>query len=86
MLGTLVTVDIIQDLGPSGSLFITWPAILNYGAKCEDFERAGKDFYKVIKDGVLKVNIVRVYALRDEVMAHEAIELGKTLGAIVLIL
>ena len=78
-------VDIIQDLGRRGSLFITRPAIMHYLAKRSDLEWAARDLFKAIKDGVVSANINHEYALKDAVQAHRAIESGKTVGAMVLI-
>ena len=73
-------IDIIQDLGRRGSLFITRPAIMHYVAKRADLEWTARDLFKAIGDGLLEANIYYEYALKDAVKAHEAIELGKTLG------
>lgn len=77
-------VDIVQDLGRRGSLWITRPAIMHYLAKRADLELTARDLFKAIGDGVLEANINYEYALKDAVKAHEAIESGKTLGATVL--
>ena len=78
-------VDIIQDLGRRGSLFITRPAIMHYVAKRSDLEWTAGDLFKAIGDGILDANINYEYQLKDAVQAHKAIESGKTLGATVLI-
>ena len=78
-------VDIIQDLGARGSLFITRPAIMHYVAKRSDIEWTARDLFKVIGDGILDANINYEYPLKDAVQAHRAIESGTTLGATVLI-
>ncbi len=78
-------VDIIQDLGRRGSLFITRPAIMHYVAKRADLEWTAGDLFKAIADGILDANINYEYPLKDAVKAHEAIESGKTAGATVLI-
>lgn len=78
-------VDIIQDLGRRGSLFITRPAIMHYVAKRADLERTARDLFEAIGAGILDANINYEYPLKDAVKAHEAIESGKTLGATVLI-
>ena len=77
-------VDIIQDLGRRGSLFITRPAIMHYVAKRSDLEWTARDLFKAIGDGILKANVNDEYPLRDAVAAHRAIESGTTLGATVL--
>ena len=78
-------VDIIQDLGRRGSLFITRPAIMHYVARRSNLEWAARDLFKAIANGILDANITYEYALRDAVKAHKAIESGTTLGATVLI-
>lgn len=78
-------IDIIQDLGRRGSLFITRPAIMDYVATRSDLERTARELFKAIGDGILDANINYEYPLRDAVKAHEAIESGITLGATVLI-
>ena len=78
-------VDIIQDLGRRGSLFITRPAIMHYVAKRADLEWTAHDLFKAIRDKIISANINYEYELKDAVQAHTAIESGKTLGASVLI-
>lgn len=78
-------VDVIQDLGRRGSLFITRPAIMHYVAKRSDLERTAGDLFKAIGDGLLDPNINYTYPLKDAVQAHKAIESGTTLGSSVLI-
>ena len=78
-------IDIIQDLGRRGSLFITRPAIMHYVAKRSDLEWTARDLFTAIRNGTLNANINYEYPLKDAVRAHEAIESGKTLGSAVLI-
>ena len=78
-------VDIIQDLGRRGSLFITRPAIMHYVSKRSDLEWASNDLFKAVADGILAANVNYEYPLKDAVVAHEAIESGNTLGSAVLI-
>ena len=78
-------IDIIQDLGRRGSLFITRPAIMHYVAKREDLVATANALFEVINKGILDANINYEYPLKEAVAAHQAIESGKTQGAIVLI-
>ena len=78
-------VDIIQDLGRRGSLFITRPAIMHYVAKRADLEKTSSNLFKAISEGIIKSNINYQYPLKEAVRAHQAIESGKTIGATVLI-
>ena len=78
-------VDVIQDLGRRGSLFITRPAIMHYVAKRSDLEGTARGLFSAIAEGILDANINYEYPLKDAVKAHEAIESGRTLGATVLL-
>ena len=78
-------IDIIEDLGKRGSLFITRPAIMHYLAKRSDLESTARELFKAIDDGVIDANINYEYPLKDAVHAHKAIESGTTLGATILI-
>ncbi len=78
-------VDVIQDLGRRGSLFITRPAIMHYVARRSDLEWTARDLFKAMGDGILDANLNHEFALKDAVQAHQAIESGTTSGAIVLI-
>ena len=78
-------IDIIEDLGKRGSLFITRPAIMHYLAKRSDLESTARELFKAIDDGVIDANINYEYPLKDAVQAHQAIESGTTLGATLLI-
>lgn len=78
-------VDIIQDLGRRGSLFITRPAIMHYVEKREDLEMTANALFKAIGDGLLDANINYEYDLKDAVKAHQVIESGTTLGASILL-
>ena len=78
-------IDIIEDLGKRGSLFITRPAIMHYLAKRSDLESIARQLFKAIDNGVIDANINYEYPLKDAVYAHKAIESGTTLGATLLI-
>jgi NADPH:quinone reductase-like Zn-dependent oxidoreductase len=78
-------IDIIQDLGKKGSLFITRPAIMHYVAKRSDLEWTANDLFSAIRKGTISANINHQFSLKDAVSAHELIESGSSTGAIVLI-
>jgi NADPH:quinone reductase-like Zn-dependent oxidoreductase len=66
-------VDIIQDLGRRGSLFITRPAIMHYVAKRSDLEWTARDLFKAIGDGILDANINIYRALSEKTDSPAAI-------------
>jgi len=78
-------IDIIEDLGKRGSLFITRTAIMHYLAKRSDLESTARELFKAIDDGIIDANINYEYPLKDAVQAHKSIESGTTLGATLLI-
>ena len=78
-------IDIIEDLGKRGSLFITRPAIMHYLAKRSDLETTAQELFKAIDNGIIDANINYEYPLQDAVQAHKVIATGSTLGASVLI-
>ena len=78
-------VDIINDLGRRGSLFITRPAIMHYVAKREDLLQTAKAVFAAMQAGIIRATVNYEYALQDAAKAHQAIESGKTTGATVLI-
>ena len=78
-------VDIIQDLGARGSLFITRPAYLHYMAEREQMVAATDVLFQTIRDGIIVPNINYEYPLEDAVKAHQTIERGTTTGASVLL-
>ncbi len=78
-------VDIINDLGRRGSLFITRPAIMHYVAKREDLLQTASAVFEAMQQGIIRATINYEYALKDAAKAHQAIESGKTTGATVLI-
>ena len=77
--------DVIQDLGRRGSLFITRPAIMHYLATRDDLEWAANDLFKAISKGTIKSKVNYEFQLKDAVKAHEGIESGKTAGSILLL-
>ena len=78
-------IDIINDLGRRGSLFITRPAIMHYVAKREDLLTTANAVFEAMQQGIIRATINYEYALKDAAIAHRAIESGTTTGATVLI-
>jgi NADPH2:quinone reductase len=77
-------VDIINDLGARGSLFITRPAVMHYMAKREDLLAAAHDLFEMLLSGTLTISVNQRYPLREVARAHAAIEAGATTGSTVL--
>jgi NADPH2:quinone reductase len=67
-----------------GSLYFTRPTLANYVAARADLLHSANETFRLIKEGVLKVNIDQRFALTDIVAAHKALESGETTGSTVL--
>ena len=67
-----------------GSLYFTRPTLANYVATREDLVHSASETFRLMKEGVLSVNINQRFALSDIVKAHEALESGETTGSTIL--
>ena len=78
-------VDIIDELGVPGSLFITRPAIWHYLEPRSAMLASAEKFFDVLKQGIIKAHIAKTFPLSEAADAHRFIEARKTTGAIVLL-
>ena len=77
-------VDIIQDLGARGSLFITRPAVMHYLTTRAALEEAAAALFAVIEAGVVQSAVNHSYPLSEAAGAHRAIHERRTTGSTVL--
>ena len=66
------------------SLTVTRPTLATYIASREDLEKASDTVFGVLRDGTVKVDISRRYALADTARAHADLESRNTTGAMIL--
>lgn len=78
-------VDVIEDLGAAGSLFVTRPTVMHYMAAREDLLAGAEELFEVVRSGAVKAYIGKVYPLREVAEAHRAIEGRHTTGSTVLL-
>ena len=78
-------VDIIQDLGARGSLFITRPAVMHYLATRAALEEAAAALFGVLQAGVVNSAVNHTYPLSEAAEAHRAIHERRTTGSTVLL-
>ncbi len=78
-------VDVIQDLGASGSLFVTRPTLMHYMAAHDDLMTSARELFEVVQSGGVKAHVGSVYRLRDVAEAHQAIENRRTSGSTILL-
>ena len=68
-----------------GSLMMTRPMLGHYTATRKDLEWRARDLFKVIRSGVVKIEINQTYALNDAAKAHRELASRNTTGCTVLI-
>ena len=73
------------ELACRGSLFLTRPVLFHYVARRSDLDAAARDLFKVIGQGVVRIEIGQTYALEDVAQAHRDLEGRRTMGSTVLI-
>lgn len=78
-------VDIIQDLGARGSLFITRPAVMHYLSTRAALEEAADALFEVLKAGIVQSAVNHTYPLSEAAEAHRAIHERRTTGSSVLL-
>jgi len=78
-------VDIIQDLGARGSLFITRPAVMHYLATRPALEEAAAALFEVLETGIVRGVVNHCYPLNQAAEAHRAIHERRTTGSSVLL-
>ncbi len=78
-------VDVIEELGKPGALFITRPALHWYLTERDTLARYAADMFAALKAGVFVSSVKHTYPLKDVGQAHAAIEARQTTGSTVLI-
>jgi NADPH:quinone reductase-like Zn-dependent oxidoreductase len=67
-----------------GSLFLTRPGLPAHATDVEEYRKRVLDVFDAVERGLIRPTIWKTYALSDAAQAHEALESGKSDGAIVL--
>jgi NADPH2:quinone reductase len=78
-------VDIIQDLGARGSLFVTRPAVMHYLATRAALEEAATGLFQALQTGIVRSTVNHTYPLSEAAEAHRAIHERRTTGSTVLL-
>ncbi len=74
-----------STLQKSGSLYFTRPTLADYVREREDLEHSASETFRLIREGVLQVNINQRFALSDVADAHRALESGETTGSTIIV-
>lgn len=67
-----------------GSLYFCRPTLATYIGSVEDLRHSAGEVFRLVSEGVLKVNIGQRYRLGEIVAAHRALEAGTTTGSTIL--
>ncbi len=82
--GHVPPVDLLL-LAKKGSLSVSRPGFSAYIAGPGEFQKACGELFSLAREGVLRAEASRTYALRDAAIAHRDIESRKVAGAVVLL-
>ncbi|MFN0305435.1 MAG: quinone oxidoreductase family protein [Burkholderiales bacterium] len=82
--GHVPPVDLLL-LAKKGSLSVSRPGFSAYIAGPGEFQKACGALFSLVREGVLRAEASRTYALRDAAIAHRDIESRKVAGAVVLL-
>jgi NADPH2:quinone reductase len=75
----------IGELSRRGSLFLTRPTLVTYGAKRADLLAMAAELFDVVQSGAVKIEIGARYPLRDVAHAHSDLEARRTTGSTILL-
>ena len=78
-------INLIEDLGVRGSLFITRPVLSHYMSNQSEIDAGAKSLFDAVKQGVVASNVVKTFPLREAAAAHKFIGGRKTTGSIVML-
>ena len=82
--GAVPPFDLTQ-LSQKGSLYVTRPTLGHYTATPAELQLRAQAVFGMIRDGILKLRIEHIYALKDAAQAQRDLEARKTTGKILLV-
>ncbi|KRR05350.1 quinone oxidoreductase [Bradyrhizobium jicamae] len=74
----------VGTLNAKGSLFLTRPGLAAHATDINEYRERILDVFDAVQRGIIKPSVWKTYALSDAAGAHEALEQGRSAGAIVL--
>ncbi|KRR22199.1 quinone oxidoreductase [Bradyrhizobium lablabi] len=74
----------VGTLNAKGSLFLTRPGLAAHATDIHEYRERVLDVFDAVERGIIKPSVWKTYALSDAAGAHEALERGRSAGAIVL--
>ena len=77
-------VDLHANFGQRSVYFVRATSV-NFMTSPEIRQKAARQLFNLMKQGVIKVKVNHVYALKDAAQAHRDLEARKTTGSIVMV-
>jgi len=83
--GVPAPINVVEDLGVRGSLFITRPALWHYMASRSEIDAGSQCLFDAVTAGVLSSHVAKTFPLREVAAAHKYMAARKTIGSIVML-
>jgi NADPH2:quinone reductase len=71
-------------LSQKGSLYLTRPTLIHYGATRQQLEQSAGELFEMVTSGKVKIEVQQRFALKDAAEAHRALQARKTTGSTIL--
>ena len=81
--GMVPDVNLHKTFNPK-SLFYTRPTLMHYNFTRKEIIESSSALFKMVRDGKIKVNLSKVYKLKDATSAHIDLQSKKTHGSVIL--
>jgi len=72
-------------LAQKGSLFVTRPILGHYVDSSEKLQHASEDLFNLVGQGIIKVEHLKLFPLKDAALAHEELLDRKRIGGMILV-
>ena len=81
--GMVPNVDLHKTFNPK-SLYYTRPTLMHYNFTRKELDESSKTLFDMMETGKIKVNLSKIYNLKEAPSAHNDLESRKTTGSIIL--
>ena len=81
--GMVPNVDLHKTFNPK-SLYYTRPTLMHYNFTRTELDKSSKTLFDMMETGKIKVNLSKIYNLKEAPSAHNDLESRKTTGSIIL--
>ena len=82
--GMTPTIDLFKAFAPK-NLYFTRPSLMIYNGTRKELDSSSGLLFKMIADKKIKINLSKIYKLKDATVAHMDLQSRKTTGSVILI-